>query len=225
MEQKIINLLSTKKYCLVLSKKTGRAYIDKDMACYLFEFIADGESFCKKIENTELDKLKILKQKTFCIDFYCLGIKKIKIKPANGKMIEADLSEKDVPQQWKNEYVNGQLLRLKQTGQAQYLRNLSDQSFIVPTIIDNRNERCYPAIHYGIAKTKNDESFSVLFSTLQEFNEWNKKKQTNRWSPLFLPLKKIASLKKGVAVIINPISDKIILNEQQIKIAVKGSKK
>lgn len=225
MDQKIINLLSTKEYCLVLSKKTNRVYIDKDMACYLFELIADGDSFCNKIDDAKLDKSKILKQKTFCVDFYCLGIKKIKIKPANGKVIEVTLSESDVPAQWRNEYVNGQLLRLKQTGQAQYLRNLSDQSFIVPTFIDKRNKCCYPGIHYGIAKTKNNESYSVLFSTLQEFSEWNEKKQKNKWVPLFLPLKKIAALKKDVSIIINPISDKIILNGQQIKTAVKGNKK
>lgn len=223
MEQKYINLLSKNKYSLVLSQKTKRPYLDKDFSCYLFELIADGESFCKKIKDTELDKERILKQREYTEEFFFLGIRRIKVKPANGDLFVIELKKEDAPG-WKNEEVNASLLRLKQTGQKRYLKNLSDKSLIMAVYIDKRNIKCYPSTHYAVAKTKDGKEYHILFSTLQEFKKWNDEKQKSRWKPLFLPLKKIVSLTQNSHVIINPISDKIILTPQQIKIAAKGEK-
>ena len=217
MEQNYVNLLSLKSYYPVISDKTGKIYIDKEFKCYLFEIKSEGDAFCGELKNVHLDKSRIFKQIEYCAGFYATGADAIYVKAANMSPAIVPIGKEDLLRQFYNHDLNKAILRLRQTSEKQYLIAFKHANFIAPAIIDSRSKGSYPVIHYSIATTKNESKFFTLFSTLQEFDEWNEKKQASKWQPLQVTLSKIERIRKKSAIVINPLSDRLILTDQQVK--------
>ena len=65
MKKEEVNLLTLKKYHKILSKLTGKIYIDKNAKCYLFESDYEAEQFCSQLEETFYDKAQCYKAVPF----------------------------------------------------------------------------------------------------------------------------------------------------------------
>lgn len=221
MESTYINTLTLKEYHVIKSKKTSRPYVDINNGCYLFELRSEAENFTKQIKDTEFDNARYLKQAVFCTEFYSYGIDEIHVKGARQKEIVIPLSANDVARQFYNRETIRSLLRLKQTGKKQYLYELKNAFFISPVIIDPRPEKQYPIMHYSYASTTNKNTYFILFTTIQEYNLWNKE-QKESYKPLKIRLHQFRNIRKQNPVLINPMSDKIVLNDKQISLITKG---
>lgn len=225
MEQKFVNLLTLNEYYPVISSITKRPYIDKDYACYLFEVQNEGIAFCNETENVYLDFAKTYKQAEICIGAYSAGIKKIIIVQRDGIKTEIPLSKKDVPRGYYNGKCNYLITKLKETKKKAYLNELKNKTFLTPAMVDPRIEKDYPTIHYCYAYTKGEKrKLYILFSTLDEFNKWNETKGYKKWKPLNVELKTFGRIRRHNPVVINPLSDKLILSNEQITSVLKMEK-
>lgn len=220
MDQKYINLLTLKSYYPIISDKTQKMYIDKEYKCYLFEVKTEGDVFCESLGNVHLDKSRIFKQTEFCTGFYASGADAIYVKPANMDAVTIPITADDLSKQYLNHNLNRAILRLRQTSEKQYLKMFKHEHFIAPAIIGERLKGSYPAIHYSFATANDDKKYFTLFSTLQDFDEWNEKKQENKWHPLEITLQKYERIRQKNPIVINPMTDRLILTDQQIKIAI-----
>jgi hypothetical protein len=70
-------------------------------------------------------------------------------------------------------------------------------------------------MYYSYAKFGSDTKYYVLFSKLSEFEEWNKT-QSDEWKPMELDLRKFGRIRDESPVIINPLTDKLILDNKQL---------
>ena len=93
MTQENINLLSLSEFYKVISTKTNNVYIAADNSCYLFDNTMDATEFIKKVPNTTLSEIELLKPSIFVTDMYNLGIEKINIKKGT---VGSDIAEASV---------------------------------------------------------------------------------------------------------------------------------
>ena len=222
MEQNYINLLSINKFNVIMSARTKKPYMTDDGACFLYEINAEASKFCEKTPDTYVEGPKILKQTEFCNGFYSLGIKKINVQTKTGELVEIPLSKKDVPRGFYNPKCNFSTLMLKQTKKKKYLNDLKSRKFLTPARVDPRVSGKISVVHYCYAYLKdNKEKMFLLFSSLDEFNEWNEKKEKKMWKPLNIEFKNFDRIRKKNSVVINPLSDKVILNNAQIQTVMK----
>ena len=222
MTQDNINLLTLHTFYLIMSNITKKPYIDKSFACYMFELKADAVAFTKEIPNTFFDAAKNYKQATFCTEFYSYGITHIKAKePRNAEYTDIPVEKADAKRHFYNPCANRLIYRLRQTNQTQYLRGFKDLCFYAPILIDLRLPRQHPLLHYSCAKSSAIDKFYLLFSTLQEFDAWNAGQESN-WSPLEFNLSSFKSICGNDPIMINPMSDKLLLNHRLLKIAIGG---
>ena len=222
MIQEHINLLTLKEYFLIISDITGKPYIDKDYGCYMFEVKSDAKAFTDGIENTSFDDARTYKQMTFCTEFYSYGISTIHVKSrANEEFVDIPVEKEDAKKQFFNPEAHRMILRLQQTKQKQYLRGMGRLKFISPVLLDARLPKQYPGIHYSYATITQSDKYYILFSTIQELKQWNEE-QENKWNSLEVTLETFGRVRKENPVFINPLSNKLILNDKQIAIATEG---
>lgn len=220
MEQEYIDLLTLNEYYLIMSAKTGKPYMDRDYSCYMFELHSDAETFCTEIPDTISAESKNYKQIEFCTGFYSYGIRNIKVFPRGKTCINIPLGINDVKKQFYNSEANGLVYRLKQTSEKKYLRELKNVPLFAPVLINPRLPKQYPDIHYCYATFSGSDSvYYILFTTLQEFEQWNKEQKEN-WRPLEVSLSKFQQIRNGKSILINPVKDKLILTDKQIIIAL-----
>lgn len=209
---------------MIYGSKTKKPYIDADGGCYLFETKSAASDFANRIEDTYVENAKAYKQTEFCNEFYGLGIKKIIVNMKSGDTKEIPLSKKDVPRGFYNAKCNFAIQRLRQTRQKQYLRELKTRKFLTPAMVEPRAKAKCPVIKYCYAYVKDGEKMFILFSTLDEFNEWNEKKGKKIWKPLNIEFKNFDRIRKKNTVVINPLSDKLILSNAQVSAILKMEK-
>lgn len=219
MDKENINILTLKQYCLILSNKTKKVYIDKNCKCYLFESDYEAKQFCDKIPDTYFAEQTFLKQGPFISMCYGNGIETIQVKcSAEEKFREIPIEKKDVKRQFYNRNTMKSILRLKQTSQRQYLLELKKATFISPVVIDQRKEGEYPIIHYTYAILSQETIHYLLFTTLQEFEDWKKAEEDNvNYLPNQTTLAELNKIRGNNPVFINPLSDRLILTDTQIK--------
>ena len=58
--------------------------------------------------------------------------------------------------------------------------------------------------------------YYILFTTLQEFEKWNKDKKED-WKPLEINIRDFGRIRKGSPIVINPANDKQIFTDKDIK--------
>ena len=195
MEQEYINLLTINQFYMIYGSRTKKPYIDADGGCYLFEIKSAASDFSNQVEDTYVENAKAYKQTEFCNEFYGLGTK-----------------------------CNFAIQRLRQTRQKQYLRELKTRKFLTPAMVEPRAKAKCPIIKYCYAYVKDGEKMFILFSTLDEFNEWNEKKGKKIWKPLNIEFKNFDRIRKKNTVVINPLSDKLILSNAQVSAILKMEK-
>lgn len=216
MTQDHVNLLTLKEFYMILSEKTQRPYLDINYACYLFDTKSEADVFAKSLDKCTVKNSQYYRAKILCTDLLTFGIKSIKIKEkGNDSFVDIPINTKDGKNIYYNEACNRYLLRLKQTSQKKYLFKLKDVNFLAPILIDIRKKASYPGLHYSYAYLNDDASYFLLFSTLKEFEEWQNSQLLN-WKPMELNLKKFGRIRGSSPVLINPLSDKMILTSKQI---------
>lgn len=218
MEQEYVNILTLNQYFMIMSTITGKPYIDKDFNGYLFESKSDAEGFVMGLKNSSI---KIPEQYyrvlNLCTELYQYGFKNIKIKRKEKEdFITIPVSKADAKTEYYNHYANRYILRLRETRKSEYLKALKNVPFLAPIIMDTRLPEQYPGIYYSYALFKNDTRYFVLFTTLTEFEEW-RKSQMYDWKPAELSMQKFGRIRGKSPVLINPLSDCLILSDKQIE--------
>ena len=209
------NLLTIKEYYLIRSSITKKPYIDRNYSCYLFEAKSEADTFCKSIPNTYPDMAKFYTQRIFGTEFYGYGIKNIKVKPIKAdKTITIAVSKEDAKKHYYAPKLTSNILRIKQTKEKAYLREIKDEIVLVPCQIEPRYEKNVPKIYYCLANIGNKDYY-VAFSALKEFNEWNNSNNCE-WQPMGISLSKLKRIRKNSPIIINPETDALILTNDNL---------
>lgn len=221
MNQEHTNLLSLSEYCTLISKKTNMPYLDKENNVYIFDTLIDANEFIKTAADTTVSDKEILKPSFFITYMYGLGAENVCVKKGDKEdFITIPVDKADTKKDFFNPSANRNLLRLLQTGDKKYLRNLKEDIFLCPVKIDKRQAKKYSSIHYACAKLKDDKKFYLLFTTLDEFNKWNEAQGKN-CLPLEVNMIKESQIRRNNPVIINPLSNKVILNDRYLKLILK----
>ena len=214
------NILTLKEYFIVYSKATGKPYIDVRYGCYLFELRPEAQAFCDEIGNVFINQSKQLQQSVYGAEFYSYGIDTIHVKEKQKDVFtDIKITLDDVE---KKQYLNRNavrtIYRLKQTSKKKYLKNLSNCHFLTPVNIVSRVVGQYPQIHYSYATSNGEDRFYLLFTTMQEFDAWRKTQDTF-WCPLSVDLNTFARIRKESPVVVNPCTDRLVLNDKLLRIA------
>lgn len=217
MEQVHVNLLTTKKYHVIHSKRTNKIYVDKNYRCYLFETERDAKGFCEEIEDTFYEESEYIKQAPFTSMCYANGIKIMRVKNAKSDTyMDITIEKEDVKHQYYNSDTNAAILRLKQTNLKKYSKALKHSEFICPIIIDQRATAQHPVIHYAFAKLGNNNIYYLLFTTIQEFKKWNDN-QGGKYLPIQTTFNEFRTIRGTDSVLINPESDRLVLSNKNIE--------
>ena len=225
MTQEEKDLLTIREYYIIYAKATGKPYIDINNACYLFEIASEAKTFCEALQNTYVTNSQQLNEGIFGSDFYGYGIDLIHVKEKKRDEFTDVKLDKGCAKIRKhyNRLCVRDIYRLKQTGMKKYLRRFKKHTFLTPVKIDERLLKQYPKIHYSYATTNGEDKYYLLFSTIQEFSKWNDD-NGKIWMPLEVTLNTFGNIRKSSPVLINPGSDKLILTEKHIKIALEEEK-
>lgn len=215
MEKEYRDLLSLKEYYIIRSSKTKKPFLDTEYNCYLFETMNDANKFVNTHKDLYFDPCSFLQDNVFITEFYSYGINNIIIKTAKGDLTSVPLKdETGQKKQFYNISAQREILRLKQTGEKKYVRNLKNNNFIIPLKISERHKQMYPFIKYGIA-VYNNKSYYIAFTTVQEFDSWNHT-QNYAFQPLLISFEELSKLKKKGNILINPLSEVIPLTNEQL---------
>ncbi len=209
------------KYYILYSKKTNLPYLNVSNMLYLFETKMDAEIFKKNAS----EPIYIKEDGEDIVDFgkyYNMGFDKIYIFKAGGKKRKINITEADIKVKFYNKELNKGLLRMKQTSQNQYIRHIKKEKFLTPVLIEPRQPKEYPNMFYCSIK-KQDINYYLMFSTIEEFNEWKGQKE-EKWEPLEITLEEIIEIFNKEYIYINPLSIKLILSIEQIKTALNHSR-
>ncbi len=241
-----MNLLTLKEYNTIMSSITKKPFVDKSGACYMFEIPSEADIFCENNPNTYKGDSKHMNGlKFWASELYLSGINAVNVKVReSNEFRKIMLSPEDVKQNvYINHETNYHLLQLRQYNLAKNLRALSEGIFIVPILLPERQEGEYPTINYCYVQ-RHGERLYILFSNLKEFQDWNMA-QGNKFLPLatdFIKAKRIRTTKqvhktKGVyaqkeddekkhlhSLLINPLSDKVILTNDLLNKAMEKKK-
>lgn len=223
MTQDEINKLTQKEMHLITSTLTQRPYIDERNNCYMFELMREAGDFIKNHPGTAYDSAKFYRQ-IICNDLYAIGVEHIVIKHANAASVTIDVDKNGVKKQFYNVPASRLICQLKQTKKKKYLMELRDKTFIMPVLTDVRIKKHYPHLHYSYATFNGDDYNYLLFTTLQEFDKWNKT-QDGKWKAIKTTLSKFDVIRKGKPIYINPLYEQVILTDKQLKLIKKTGEK
>ena len=220
MNQDEINTLTLTTYYILRSKKTGRIYIDEENTAHLYEVQKDANEYIEKTDDSlYFDKPESVRALFLCTEIYDQGGDRIYVKKANksGIYIEVtgDYKNKEVKKQFYNHELNGSINKLRQTLKKKYLREMKDMNLIIPIKIDPRMPKQQQRIHYAYTKLSEKEEMYFAFSTLKEFNDWNKS-QNEQFSPYEMRIGLFIIKHEDKGIIINPETDNLVLTQQLI---------
>lgn len=226
MDSQFVNLFTLKKYNVINSSLTNMIYLNAQNECFFMESSIEAKQFCEINKNTYLLDAQYYKNIQIYINtLYQLGVETINIKQKGEKnFTKYHIDKEDLKSNiYFNHTVNQCLLQLQQTGQKRWLQKMHGEVFITPILLVARVEAQYPTIKYSIVK-RDGKQYNILFSTLQEFDEWNSA-QISKYGPLEVDLTKFERIRDTRSVIVNPLSNRLILDNNAIKIIKEGRKK
>lgn len=216
MTKEETNLLTLKPYYKIRSATTGRIYMDKDLRCYLFETDREAKQFCEQFDDLEIMEGDYIRQAPFLAHCYGMGIETIRIKEVSKEnFTEIKIEKADIRRQYYNPKAVKNIVRLKQTRKKKFLEELMQAEFIVPILIKDRKEKEYPTLQYAYATFQDDTKYYLMFATLQEFEDWNTS-QGNIFFPYKTNFKEHKQVRKENPILINPLTDKLILTKEQL---------
>lgn len=227
MDQQYIDLLTTTNYYLILSKSTGKAYLDKKYNCVMFETEFEAKKYVESVNNTLttdtllIQAAKPFKVKELCPMLYAQGAVGIQLFKKGQQAVLIPITKEDAKSGKRGVLFNPEasrfIHRAQETLQKKYLRSLYHCSFYAPVCIDDRSEGQYPHVSYCYATFRSPEQFYVLFTSLEEFELWNATRN-NEWAPLEVKINKFDRIRNGNSVIINPLSNKLCLDNKNFNI-------
>lgn len=228
--ENLVKSLRGRKFCVIKSIATGLPYLDEKYRCYLFEkkkeainFVDDAkmaDGIILKYEDINEIDSHILKRIVFQgakfvalkldgePDYFDIKVSKLKIKDNS----------------YKNSILNGLICQLKQTKKAKYLRAMRKTHFIMPILVDKRKEGAYPSMHYIYATMGKTKPYYVLFSTVNDFENWNRN-QPGQWDCIEIIMEDFNQIRLKNAVVINPMTDKLVLTGKQVDMISEEKKK
>lgn len=217
MHEKHLKLLTENKYYLIYSKRTNRPYLNVNNAGFMFESRLEADAFIKEMKDDLMRKNEPQQNTKDVISlFYSCGMEKVFLKTSSSKdLVEVPVCKEDTKGVYYNCILTRSIIQLKQTKKKKYLRDMYKLKFIIPIMIKKRKKKEYHQLHYIYATVKKDMKYYVFFSTLQEFEKWNEK-QNEVWKPLEVLMPAVKSIRGDNPVLINPLTDKLILTGQQI---------
>ncbi len=222
MDDKAHNYISLNKFFRIKTKATKKTYIDEEIRCYLTDTMKEADDIIARLKTIGVETYRenapeSFQKKEYCGLFYEYGITTLWVKFAKEKDARIYEIEKDdvPPGVAYNEDTCADINRLFSTSKLKYLRSLKNEPLFCPVIIDPRFKKQYPTIRYGKAMIKGKEHF-IMFSDLKSFDEWNET-QDLKWSPFKTSIFSFQDIRKAESIIINPMSEKLILNNQTIK--------
>ncbi len=234
MKQEYIDLLTTSNFYLILSQNTNRAYLDKNYRCSMFETEFEAKKYVDTLNETlKTDVLLIqaaqpFKIKELCPTLYAQGVVGINLFKKGKDPIVIPITKEDAINGKRGTLFNPEtsrfIHRAQQTLQKKYLRALKQGTFYAPVCIDERAKGQYPHVSYCYATFRTPEQFYVLFTTLDEFNLWNSTRN-NEWQPLEIKISKFDRIRGNSSVLINPLSNKICLDDKNFNIIKSEGKK
>lgn len=228
MNQKGIELLTDKKYYVILSIATKQAYIDGDGTGYIFSAKKDAEDF---LEETGHDKVYIngssknISRNKDIRDYFCEGMRKLHVTRRNQKTAEVEendieIKRGDVKKGYYNVALEFNVTRLRETALKKYVLAMKDNNFIVPVYIPSRKEKEYPKLYYCHAVFADKREALVLFSMMEEFDNWNNdmiKHKGQQFFPLEISATRVMKARNNGDIFLNPLSDKLFLTDKQLK--------
>ena len=220
-----MNLLTLKEYNTIISEITKAPFVDKSGACYMFELPSEADMFCSNNPRTYKSDSKHMQGIKFWVsNLYLMGVKSVNIKTRESKEFRNIVfSDEDVKQNlYINHETNFNLLQLRQYSLAKNLRALKDGTFIAPVVLPERAECDYPKIKYCFIQ-RDGERLYILFTNLKEFQTWNYS-QGNKFSPLATNFLKAKRIRKNSSLLVNPLSDKLILTNELLLKAMEKEK-
>lgn len=219
MTEEHLNLLTLTNYYCIKSTKTNAVYIDNNNRCFLYEVKSEAEG------NFSGKDIEILPLKNYApmylTEVYAVGADKLCIVSRGNKETDIPIGVEDIKKQHMYHRTNQLIHKLQETGMSQYLYDLKRENVICPISIEPRYPKQYQKIHYCIVGIRNKWMF-LLFTSLNEFNKWNETQKSN-WNPLELTFEKLSTIRKKSGVLINPLSNSLLLTHEQLVKMEKGS--
>lgn len=227
--QKTIKFLSQRKYYIIYSVITKRIYLGEEYECYVFETKSDAQNYIEILqeqnEKTYHGESVEINEKNLT-DIIDQGAKKLVVQLRDKEdFLDIKLTEMETKRKrYTNQMLQGLICRLKQTKKAKYLRGMKKAKFIMPILLDKREKKNFPSFHYIYATMGRGVKYYVLFSTLYEFEEWNKR-QEKSWKCIEIIMEDFEKIRQGNAIIINPLSDMLVLTSKQAEMIHINKKK
>lgn len=177
----------------------------------------EAKQFCDQLPGTRFKPdPSYIKPKPFISMCYGAGVDQIRVKSVmNDSYVNITVQKDDAGCQFYNREAERNILRLKQTRQKKYLLKLAEQHFLSPIMIDEREEGQYPIIHYSYAMLAEGKIYYLLFTTIQEFEQWNLTQSVN-FFPNQTSFQDLNKIRGNYPVLINPLSDLLVLTNKQI---------
>lgn len=217
MTKEETNLLTLTKYYVIYSDFTNRIYLDRKYQCYIFSSNLEAKQFCDQLPGTHFKSNPCyIKPRPFISMCYGTGVEQIMVKSVmNDSYVNIPVRKDDAGCQFYNREAERNILRLKQTHQKKYLLKLAEQYFLSPIMIDERENGQYPVIHYSYAMLAEEKIYYLLFTTIQEFEQWNST-QSASFCPNQTSFHDLNKIRGNYPVLINPLSDLLVLTNKQI---------
>lgn len=218
MTEEQMDLINLREYYLIKSTATNKPYIDEKRCCYMFDASLEADTFISSHKNTTKADRAFYREETFCTEFYKVGIRGICVRLAKeNQWINISIEKVNVRKQFYNAETNGTILLLKETSKKKYLRELQKSQFLVPVEIIHRRPGQCPSLHYCYAIARGNRQYYILFTTIQEFEQWSSS-QKQEWEPLQMDLREFDRIRLKHDILINPLSDELVLTNQQIAV-------
>lgn len=213
VDKEVLEQLKKKKHYIILSTVTKKPYLDESGACIITEDMEDAKFYTENIPNTYIsDKSDFVRINIIIL----YGADTLIYKGSKQKVQTYALDQKDMsPIEYLNSRCNFLIHQLMQTNKKKYLKELKDIPILCPISIDERQYAKYSYVHYSIGLLNNRQHL-ILFSSIQEFEEWNNT-QKNIWKPLETTIFKIEHERRNAGICINPLTDKLILSDKLLK--------
>ncbi len=212
-------LLTSIKYFPIKSKKTDNYFIDAQGSVFFFVKEEDAKAFAKKEKDVQPIPAHFFEMTELVSNLYSLGANSIRIFNSPDDIKTIPIEKEDTKQGYYNSVVNFNVQRLKHTSAKSYLKSLKDQYLITPVMLYGRRAEQYPVVRYayGIEPSKNPSpKYFVLFTSLQEFDRWNET-QGKKFKPVEIEIRRFNTIRKDNPIMINPLSDKLVLTHIQLK--------
>ncbi len=213
--EEISTLTTGYKLGFLMSKKTKKIYISEKAEVFLYEKKELVDDKFAKNDSLFFDKPSYHNQKVFA-DFYSLGVRIINVSTSKEKF-RIPLKRSDVSSRFYNTNANFYLLQLKETLKKKYLKKFKTMDYIIPVEIKKRKKKEYPHVNYAYVTLK-DKNYTFIFTTLEEFERWKEEYELTELKPLKTNFKTLEKIRNKKPIMINPLTDRVILNEKQIKI-------